>query len=388
MAPITYAAPYSGQPMMQPAGVYPAQSIVMPGQPAPGQVMYSQPPQVMYAQPQPAMYMQPGQPIMAGNGFGQPGMVVAGSRPKPVPHTVKGSTNKIVADGPDVKRSGNVHMIICGIDYSCCAPPWGGAHALDTKPAFDFMTALADQSGVASKMTLWNHECTKQNIAGALRSMGQRLRPGDTFVFYYTGHGDSLPDQTSGPDKDEESGMDQALCTLGPDGQAEPRAQVWTRDDDLSRMMVQFIPKFTKILILADCCHSGTIMDMAKEQWAGYQAISLAGCTDTQTSAGTGHGGQFSRAITASIEALQKSSKLDCGVSRMYNCILDEYQKRKTASHTQNITIHGTGILPKDFAWPLVPSGPYVSPVNAGSSQPRSTTPAYVDIGFKAASRR
>mmetsp|Transcript_41429 Transcript_41429/g.90398 ORF Transcript_41429/g.90398 Transcript_41429/m.90398 type:complete len:435 (+) Transcript_41429:83-1387(+) len=428
----TYAVPYPQQSSVQPAATYARQAVTsIPSQTMPGKVSYSQPSQVMSAQyqqsgltgqPQPSMNGQLQQPTMNGqvqqpilNGQpqqpattvqrqhlpmnGQPGpatllMQAIGMdqqsqllrMPKPPPHTVKGSTNKVVQDGPDLQRSGGLHIIICGIDYSCCAEPWGGSHALDTKPAFDFMVELADRSGALSKMTLWNKECTKQNIAGALRSMGQRLQPGDTFVFYYTGHGDTLPDQSSGPDKDEDSGRDQALCTLGVDGQAEPRAQVWTRDDDLSRMMTQFIPKHAKILIIADCCHSGTIMDMGREQWAGYEAISLAGCTDTQTSAGTGHGGQFSRAITAAIESLQTSKKLDCGVSRMYNKVLEEYQRRKTASHTQNITIHGTGILPKNFPWPLVPTGQYVSPVHSqpsGSVLPSS----YVDTRFKSVGR-
>jgi len=266
--------------------------------------------------------------------------------------------NMPLPEGGDVAVTGTVHMILCAIDYNCCPPPWGPPHALDTKPALDFMVALADNCGIQSKMVLYNQQVTTQGIASALMQMGQRCQPGDTLVFYYTGHGDSLADN----DGDEASGKDQALCTLGPDGNAEPRAQVWTRDDVLVQMMSTYVPKHAKLLVLADCCHSGTIMDLDKPVWSGHQAICISGCTDTQTSAGTGHGGQFSRAMTCTVCDLQREGKNAYGIARLYNKTLENYQKHKTPSHTQNIQINMVGIEPKDFAWPLIPRSQYVAP--------------------------
>lgn len=259
---------------------------------------------------------------------------------------------------------GEVHIIIAGIDYSCDRT-WAGQNPLDTRFAFDIYVDLAQRCECATIKTLWNQECTKEGFIAAIEEVGENVGEGDYFIFYYTGHGDRLVDD----DGDEASGRDSALCLLGADGNTEPRNEVWLRDDDFAEAIMDNVTSDAKIIALMDCCHSGTVMDFGHPRWAqeGFKAISITGCEDDQTSAGTGKGGMFSRALSRAIQDLQEDEDVDEGymTSALYNKTLQCYQERKLASHTQSITIHGVGVYPQEMVWPLQPEEPYISPANA-----------------------
>lgn len=263
-----------------------------------------------------------------------------------------------VEDGVPADLEGEIYMLACGIDYSC-DKTWAGKNPLDTKPAWQMMQDLAFDCD-ASVSALFNEQCTIAGVTAAIQEVGGMVGPGDYFVFYYTGHGDQLPDD----DRDEEDGQDSALCLLGADGNTEPRDQVWMRDDHLAEVITDSVTPEAKIIILADCCHSGTIMDVTRSCWKDFTALSIAGCQDNQTSAGTGKGGMFSRALTRAIEELAQAGEEGYSVAEVYNKTLQYYKEHKQAGHTQNITIHGCGVMPKDLAWPLSPEESYVSPAN------------------------
>lgn len=258
-------------------------------------------------------------------------------------------------------HEGKTHILICGIDYACDRT-WAGEHPLDTRVAFDFMVHLAKACQVETLDLRWNEQCTRAGIRQAIEIVGNKCEEDDIFIFYYTGHGDRLADD----DGDEESGYDSAMCLLGPDGNTEPRDRVWMRDDEFVDTLQDKVPPTVKILVIVDCCHSGTLLDVTKPTWNdnGYIACSLSGCQDKQTSAGTGKGGMFSRAITTAVQRQLTESEPHYSVGALYNKVLEEYNKHKSQGHTQTITIHGCGAYPKDFVWPLQPPAEYVSPVN------------------------
>jgi len=272
------------------------------------------------------------------------------------------SNKKLGKEGDNEEITGEIHMLLCGIDYSCCPPPWGGPHALDTRFAFDFIDELARSSGVKTLVKLWNQEVNKQNVINKIAELGANLDDDDYFIFYYTGHGDELKDL----DGDEKDGFDEAMCFLGLDGNAEPRDQVWMTDDELVDAITQHVSPEAKILVIGDCCHSGTLLDATKPEWNGFKVISMTGCEDKQTSAGTGKGGQFSRALTAAIQKLVDKGEDGFKLAKLYNSTLSEYKKRKQASHTQNIQLRSHGITPDQMVWPLQPAAGYVAPVNKG----------------------
>merc|ERR1711957_971806 len=86
------------------------------------------------------------------------------------------------------------------------------------------------------------------------------------------------------------------------------------------------------------------------------------GCQDKQTSAGTGKGGGFSRALSLCIERMMTTTGCNFNVSRIYNETLKMYQETNPPGHEQNISIHGAKLRPHEFPWPLQPKGQYKSP--------------------------
>jgi len=267
---------------------------------------------------------------------------------------------------------GEVHILICGIDYSCDTVSWAGQRPLDTKYAFTMMNDLADRSGVATKMCLWNQECTKERIAAAIAGLSEASGPGDFFVFYYTGHGDQLPQDDEEEANDE--AMDQCFCTVDEFGNTDSpdmtaRRRIWMRDDEFVDAVTDALgDNESKILVLVDACHSATICDFnTNPKWAEnqLQAISISGCEDAQTSAGTGKGGMFTRSMTMAIQDIVADRQGESFmVSDVYNRTLQKYQEIKYESHTQNISIHGCILRPNEMVWPLQPPVGYMSLAN------------------------
>mmetsp|Transcript_105688 Transcript_105688/g.187950 ORF Transcript_105688/g.187950 Transcript_105688/m.187950 type:complete len:304 (-) Transcript_105688:175-1086(-) len=271
-------------------------------------------------------------------------------------------------DPETVDAEGEVHALICGIDYTCDRQSWAGQKPLDTRHAFDMMVGLCEASGVATLKTLWNTQCTKEGILAAIEEVGAECGENDFFIFYYTGHGDQLPSIEGSHEV-----MDQCFCTVDQFGNTDDatmqyRNQVWLRDDDFARTLIDAIHDDCNVLVMVDACHSGTICDFHSGAWteAGQtKAISISGSADSQTSAGTGRGGHFSRAIANSVMELQ--DELDdepYSVGTFYNKVLENYDESRNPGHLQNIEIHGSGTRPHQMAWPLLPKERYISPAS------------------------
>lgn len=242
-------------------------------------------------------------------------------------------------------------MLVTAIDYKCCPPPWG-PQGIDTKFALDDMLQFSQHCRVDHLQHLYNQDVTKQNLTNAIHQIGISAQAGDTFVFFYSGHGDRLPDRNDG-------GTDECLCTLGADGNAEPRDNVWFRDVELATLLSSAIKPGVNVIMIADCCHSGTILDLDRPCWANHDVISLSGCKDTQTSAGTGQGGEFTRGLLAAIQSFQQQGLQAYGVDKLYNMTLFQYNGHHHNDHQQDIQMNHVGRM---FHWPLVPHSPYNSP--------------------------
>jgi hypothetical protein len=280
----------------------------------------------------------------------------------PVGQCKKHAANQFAAEQPPATSralNSRVFMLVSAIDYKCCPPPWG-PQGIDTKFALDDMVQFANHCRVDHLQQLYNQEVTKQNLTTSINSIGMAAQPGDTFVFFYSGHGDRLPDRNDG-------GTDECLCTLGPDGNAEPRDNVWFRDVELATLLSSSIKPGVNVIMIADCCHSGTILDLDRPCWANHDVISLSGCKDTQTSAGTGQGGEFTRGLLSAIQAFQQQGLQAYGVDKLYNMTLYQYKSHHSNDHQQDIQMHHVG---KMFHWPLVPHSPYNSPAGVMQGGP------------------
>lgn len=91
--------------------------------------------------------------------------------------------------------------------------------------------------------TLQDQEATRANVIAITRTIGRKVSPGDLFVFYFSGHGDQVPDQNG----DEPDHMDEVLVTY--DG--------YLVDDSLQALFARYFRHNTNIMVV-DACHSSS----------------------------------------------------------------------------------------------------------------------------------
>lgn len=162
------------------------------------------------------------------------------------------------------------------------------------------MRSLLEREGYEVTLLL-DQNATLDAVTTALKEAAMRAQSGDTFFFYYSGHGERLPDQSAGtPGHDEADGWDETLCLF--DGQL--------RDDDLNEAWVSF-PKGAAIFIMSDSCHSGTnyrglghqnqpvdfIRDLNGDNRMKASLLHISGCRDEEFSQGEINGGVFTTVV-------------------------------------------------------------------------------------------
>jgi len=244
-----------------------------------------------------------------------------------------------------------VHVLICALDYK------GTDNPLTCTLDGNNMQQLCRQCGIQDVQVMYDNQCTKENVEAKITEMGHRIQDDDYFVFYYSGHGTSMRD-TSG---DEDDGQDEALCFVGPGGQLAGR--YFMTDDEFTEIVTNNIPEDAKILILTDCCHSGTIGDLDKEDWEDRHVISITGCTDVQTSGDIGKGGIFTHSMLLAIERLKNADEEEYSVGMLYNGTV--HQDDTVFRSQQDITINTSpGFSPKEMCWPLIPRTDYKAPLS------------------------
>jgi hypothetical protein len=130
---------------------------------------------------------------------------------------------------------------------------------------------------------------TKANILAGLQWLVAGAAAGDQLFVHYSGHGTHTYDWSG----DEEDRQDEAWCPV------DMHTAGLIMDDDL-RAVFEACP--VRALVVSDCCHSGTILDLrfnyrqtgqyavAMQQNPRYKAgsalcVCLSGCADNQTSA-------------------------------------------------------------------------------------------------------
>ncbi|KAL0300934.1 UNVERIFIED_CONTAM: Metacaspase-4 [Sesamum radiatum] len=96
-------------------------------------------------------------------------------------------------------------------------------------------------------------EPTGRNIRAALDSLVRSAQPGDVLFVQYSGHGTRLPAETG---EDDDTGYDECIV---------PNDMNLITDDDF-RDLVDRVPGGCRITIVSDSCHSGGLIDEAKEQ--------------------------------------------------------------------------------------------------------------------------
>jgi hypothetical protein len=108
---------------------------------------------------------------------------------------------------------------------------------------------------------LLDEQATGAEIRGELNLLVQRIEalPRDTkvyVVFHFSGHGSQVYDQSSGPDADEQDGLDE---TIVPWDATQQGSDVDIRDDELNTFAHRICQgNASRLWMILDCCHSGT----------------------------------------------------------------------------------------------------------------------------------
>lgn len=117
---------------------------------------------------------------------------------------------------------------------------------------------------------------TGANIKRHLTELVAASQPGDVLFFHYSGHGTQVPS-----DHEEADAKDEALC---------PTDMNTITDDDLRTIFVN-LADGVKLTVVADCCHSGTLLDQPEVQISGPKSDDPAAppqLVDTFTAAAGG----------------------------------------------------------------------------------------------------
>jgi len=259
--------------------------------------------------------------------------------------------------------SSNVHLLITALDYKYTE------NALTCTRDGDNMQKLARACGLQTVQVMYNEECTKEKVAAMIQTVGSECQNDDFFIFYYSGHGTNLQDQSG----DEADGQDEAFCFVTPDGQISYESCM--RDDDFAACICDNVPESAQILILTDCCHSGTIADLDGEQWAGRRAISITGCLDSQTSGDIGRGGIFTHSMLMAIENLKRSGEEEYSVGALFNATLVE--DKRIFNSAQDITVQCTSsVKPDEMQWPMMPVAHYRAPLSQAAEAVQQGDPS------------
>lgn len=254
----------------------------------------------------------------------------------------------------NVANPENVHALVVYCDYGFepaksmgwVAPGFGPK--LDTAENAEMMDKILQDSGITSISRLSNLEATKENVLAEIKRVGELCDDNDIFFFFYSGHGNPMPDQ----DGDEEDGSDEAMCLPYADGRCDEGS--WLRDDDFSQEIAEMTAGHK--LIILDCCHSGTMLDFEKPIWVGQSAISIVGCKDKQESAAMGggtRGGAFTKSVNAAVRSLGNDTEA-VSVGHIFNTICEYSPTFIPPMHQQDITILcAPGTTPDMMAWPF-----------------------------------
>ncbi|KAL4438686.1 hypothetical protein ABPG77_006290 [Micractinium sp. CCAP 211/92] len=139
---------------------------------------------------------------------------------------------------------------------------------------------------------------TRANMYQGFRWLLMDMKPGDSLVFHYSGHGSQQRDYSG----EETDGMNETLCPMDFKQAGE------IVDDELNRMLINPLPTGVKLHAIIDACHSGSVMDLPFQahvrggyaQWessyhytrshkgtAGGFAVQFGAAKDSQTAADT-----------------------------------------------------------------------------------------------------
>lgn len=149
---------------------------------------------------------------------------------------------------------------------------------------------------------LANEKATARAVLKGLQEAAATAKAGDTFFFYFSGHGGQMPDASGDEDAERggRPGADETLVCYDQE----------LIDDELDKVWLSF-PKGSVIYMVSDSCNSGTNfrnlltqgaspirpMNRSTERKMKARLLHIGGCRDGFSSFGDGDGGVATNAL-------------------------------------------------------------------------------------------
>jgi len=251
------------------------------------------------------------------------------------------------------KQDHRMHMLIVALDYKRTGRP------LDCVTHARNVEELARQCGVHVQK-LYDEECTREAVLGAVKAAGAKCRPDDFFMVYFAGHGSAGTDVgESLPSPEADPAADDAIILVDKGGQFSE-----LKCDALADRVLRSVPPETRILLLQDCSHPAAVLDFSRNpRWLGREAAVLAGIQHVGAAQDPSRQGLFTHALLLGIEKLSKVGRDNYSVGMLYNAAL--YENDTIFGSKQDFVIQTTSGLTSDaMAWPLVPPLGYQAPLS------------------------
>lgn len=190
--------------------------------------------------------------------------------------TIEENSSELSSYGTDLSKCNTLPTNLNKAVFICCNTYTRPDYSLGVGPMNDSITVASYMKSIGFTI-YFAHNPSSQNYMQYFKHFIQNTQ--QYLVIYYTGHGGSMKD-TNG---DDEDGYDEALVF----------DDAFIVDDKLlSAIKSSDKPKNSKIMMLTDCCHSGSIYDLQSGRDLPANIMSLSAARDSQTAKQTSMDGK------------------------------------------------------------------------------------------------
>jgi hypothetical protein len=162
----------------------------------------------------------------------------------------------------DTLKAQNKFALVVGINKYFDAPGQLNAHSLRgcVNDGHSIQRMLQNRYGfsAANIETLFDEQATKTNLLYKVRSILLKCKPGDVFVFYYSGHGIWMKNTANNGDTIKH-GQSQAMVLS--DLYSEGTSFLF-RDEQIKEVLNKFIDRQVITTAIFDCCYSENMAAM------------------------------------------------------------------------------------------------------------------------------
>lgn len=185
--------------------------------------------------------------------------------------TIEENSSELAALGTDLKTCSTLPTNLTKAVFICCNTYTKPSYSLGVGPMNDAITVATYMKEQGFTIYFAHNPTSTQFLTYFKHFLGNTK---NYLLVYYTGHGGSI-DDTNG---DEDDGKDEALVF----------DDAFVVDDTLAEAISSSDkPASSKVILLNDCCHSGSIYDLQSSSYTGKaipaNIMSLSAARDTET---------------------------------------------------------------------------------------------------------